>query len=271
MRSNSAESAIGPVPGGGGVSLKASIWFWVNCFHERSFYFMNFCGFFSRSFFFLFGPFEPLYEVTAFCLTCSSQVGFEEGCKSIVGKINSNRDGLYLSHGLAILSNAFPSDWERSLRFFVYPTLFPSNNTVPLGRGRWAWILLSFWTQMTLKIYGMKLELLLCVSIHSIFFVIFTFSGSFQSTLDTEVLWNGIQDAIFAGRPGILPTLPCCVMMNTHLHSQYDILLLERVFNDRIHWNGLFMCHVHYQICVSIRVEEHQTKDPVQKRQQGFC
>lgn len=175
MRSNSAESAIGPVPGGGGMSLEASIWFWVSCFHERSFYFMNFCGFFSRSFFFLFGPFEPLYEVTAFCLTCSSQVGFEEGCKSLVGKLNSNRDGLYLSRGLAILSNAFPSDWERSLRFSVYPTLFPSNNTVPLGGGRWAWILLlSFWTQMTLKIYGMKLELLLCVSIHCIFFVLFT-------------------------------------------------------------------------------------------------
>lgn len=80
-------------------------------------------------------PFEFLHEITGFCLTGSPRTGFRERCKSIVGKTNSNRDGSHLSQGLAILSNLFPSNWELSLSFSVYPTFFPSNSTVPFEDG----------------------------------------------------------------------------------------------------------------------------------------
>lgn len=74
---------------------------------------------------------------------------------------------------------------------------------------------------------------------------------------------NGTQATMFSGRPGILSTLLCCMIINTLLHSQYDILLLEKVFNDHIHWNGLFICEVHYWVCVSVRVKQQHTEDPV--------
>lgn len=46
-----------------------------------------------------------------------------------MGKINS-------ADGLEILSNAPLSNWELSLSFHVYPTLFLSNNTIPLMKGK---------------------------------------------------------------------------------------------------------------------------------------
>lgn len=165
----------------------------------------------------LFFHFSSLHLPQVFCLFCflpigtlvwgklvlagktSSWMGLEEGCKSIVEKINSSGDGLYLSHGLAILSNALPSNWELSLHFSVCPRVFPSNSACcSIWMGKVAPILLLlFWAKMTLQICGMKLGLCVCFSIQSIFFVLLTSFCSFQSILDTEVLWNGIQATIF--------------------------------------------------------------------------
>ena len=49
-----------------------------------------------------------------------------------MGKINSAE----MSHGLEIRSNAPLSNWELSLSFHVYPTLFLSSNTIPLMKGK---------------------------------------------------------------------------------------------------------------------------------------
>ena len=49
-----------------------------------------------------------------------------------MGKINSAE----ISHGLEVFSNASLSNWELSLSFHVYPTLFLSNNTIPLTKGK---------------------------------------------------------------------------------------------------------------------------------------
>lgn len=156
------------------------------------FYFFIFLASTSPRFFvcFVFCPLEPLYEVNWFWLAGSSWMGLEEGCKSIVEKINSSGDGLYLSHGLAILSNALPSNWELSLHFSVCPRVFPSNSACcSIWMGKVAPILLLlFWAKMTLQICGMKLGLCVCFSIQSIFFVLLTSFCSFQSILDTEVL-----------------------------------------------------------------------------------
>lgn len=114
---------------------------------------------------------------------------------------------------------------------------------------------------MTLKIFDMKLRYFLWFGIDRAFWVLLT-SCLCHSALEMEALWNGMATAIFSGRLGILSAIPCWAIINTLLHSQCDTLLLQRVFNDRIHWNGLFICQMHYWISAFVRTEQLQTKDP---------
>lgn len=73
---------------------------------------------------------------------------------------------------------------------------------------------------------------------------------------------SGMPATIVSGRVGTLSTLLCCLIINTLLHSQCDMLLLRRVFNDHIHRNGLFICQTHYWISAFVRIEGWQTKEP---------
>lgn len=114
---------------------------------------------------------------------------------------------------------------------------------------------------MTLKIFDVKLRCFLWFRIDRAFLILLT-SCLCPSALEMEALWNGMPAAIFSGRLGILSAIPCWAIINTLLHSQCDTLLLQRVFNDRIHWNGLFIRQMHYWISVFVRTEQRQTKDP---------
>lgn len=203
-------------------------------------------------------------RLTHFCPTGNFAKGFWEGCKSN-WSLFSSQDGLYLSHGLPIFSHLFPSNWELSLSFSVYPTLSLSNRTVPFRGGRWAWVFLSFWPKVTLKIYSVKLELFLfqheqCIYIFFHFFLFI--SDNFGDGV--SVKWFSNHHIFWKIWHFLYST-----MLRDYkytLHSQHDILLLKRfsmtVFTEMAYF-FFFFGQIHYWICVSERVEQQQTEDPV--------
>ena len=137
-------------------------------------------------------PSEPLCDTDWLLPDRQLWGGIREGCRSIVGNTNSRWGDLRLSCGLAVLSHLFPSVWELWSSFAGSWTHFPSTSTALLRNRRGQF---SFWSKTTLKIYGMKLELLLCFSINGIFFFLFILvhfgaGGSVKWYSNHHIFWK---------------------------------------------------------------------------------